>query len=200
MVFVANHSAWWDSLVLMWLSTYAFPPSPTDGHALMDARNLRRFPFFQRLGVFGVDLDSAQDRAAIVDYAATLLSGPGKHVWIFPQGAERPFTEPLDFKPGAARMAHKALTPVVPMAIRYEHGRLPKPTLYVAFGEPLPPIADENESTRAQQQAVEALLAVIEDEVRAAARGQGTFPAKLGGDGARTGLFGRILSRMLGGR
>ncbi len=199
-VFVSNHTAWWDGIVLMWLANYAFRPGPSDGYALMDARNLKKFPFFRRLGVFGVDLEDAGDRAAVIDYAVGLLDRPGRLVWIFPQGAERPVTEPLVFRAGAARVAVGAGVPVVPMAVRYEHGRFPKPTIYLAFGEPLPAGAPVDEAVAAQQQAVAGLLAVIEAEVRAAARGQGTFPAALGGEAARAGIAARVLAWMLGAR
>lgn len=200
LVVVSNHASWWDSLVVMYLSTYAFPPSPTDGFAMMDAHNLRRFPFFQRLGVFGFDLDRPEDRRAVVAYAAGLLQRPGQHVWIFPQGAERPVTEPLAFHPGAPRIAYLAQARILPMAVRYEHGRLPKPSIYIAFGEPILPLEDEGEATRRLERTVAGLLDLIEQEVRAEARGAGSFPAALGGRGARTGFFGRLLSWLLGAR
>lgn len=199
-IFVGNHTAWWDSIVLMWLSNYAFKPGPSDGYALMDDRNLRRFGFFRRLGVFGVALDDPADRAAVVPYAASLLDAPGRHVWLFPQGAERPVTEPLSFHAGAARLSAQSGVPVVPMALRYEHGRTPRPRAYVAFGPALPPPSDPEQGVADQEQAVTALLATLETEVRAAARRTGTIPALLGGEARRTGLAERILSAIVGGR
>jgi 1-acyl-sn-glycerol-3-phosphate acyltransferase len=197
-VFVSNHTAWWDSLVLIWLANFELAEGGADGYALMDARNLRKFGFFRYLGVFGVDLDDPADRAAVVDYAAGLLDAPRRVVWLFPQGAERPVTEPLAFRGGAARLAARAGVPMVPAALRYEHGRAPKATVYVAFGEPIAPTGDEAVDTAACVAAVEALLARIEVEVRAAARGQGTFSAALGGSERRVGWAGRALAALAG--
>jgi 1-acyl-sn-glycerol-3-phosphate acyltransferase len=204
-VFVANHTCWWDSLALMWLTNYVFAEEgPADGYALMDARNLRRFSFFGLLGVFGVDLDDAEDRARVVDYAAGLLEGPWKHVWIFPQGAERPITErPVRFRRGAAVMAARSGATVVPMALRFSFGRQDKPDAWVAFGPALPAseaaLAGEDRSgiaaaVAAQEAAVEALLDTLEDAVRAAARGEERLPMGLPG---RRGVLGQVAERAL---
>lgn len=199
-VFVSNHTAWWDSLVLIWLANVALADAGADGYALMDSKNLRKFGFFRYLGVFGVDLDDPDDRVAIVDYAAGLLDRPGRMVWIFPQGAERPVTEPLVFRGGAARMAARAGVPLVPAALRYEHGRAPKATVYLAFGAPIALSGDESADIEAARAAVQALLVGVEAEVRAAARGAGAFPAALGGRARRVGLGGRVLAALSGRR
>lgn len=169
-IVVANHTAWWDAIVLMWLSNYPLARvGPSDGYALMDAKNLRKLGFFRYLGVFGVDLTDPDDRAAVVPYAASLLTAPGRSVWLFPQGAERPITErPLGFHPGAARLAQATGAPVVAMAIRYEHGRQPRPTCYLDFS---PPLTGDNAGLDGQESAIEAGLDRIEAVVRAAARG-----------------------------
>lgn len=194
-VFVSNHASWWDSIVLMWLTNYAFRETgPSSGWALMDDRNLRKIGFFRYLGVFGVDLTSPEDRAAVVDYAIGLLDAPGEHVWIFPQGAERPITEPLHFHPGAARMAIGAEVPVLPMALRYEHGRHPRPVCYVAIGPPLSPSGDPDVDVQAQEQAVRGLLDRLEESVRAASRREELLPVALPG---RRPLLGRLATGLL---
>jgi 1-acyl-sn-glycerol-3-phosphate acyltransferase len=57
---VANHTTWWDALVALYASELLLG---CDGYALMDAANLRRVPFFRRVGAFGVDLDDPADGA-----------------------------------------------------------------------------------------------------------------------------------------
>lgn len=199
-VVVANHTAWWDSLVLMWLSNHLLAGSgPSDGFALMDARSLRRFPFFGLLGVFGVELDDPEDRAAVLAYAAGLLREPGDHVWIFPQGAERPVTEPLHFHRGAAVLAARAGVPVLPVALRFEHGRHERPEAYVAFGEALRMTGDEGVDVHAQEAAVRALMDTLEEAVRAAARRQDAIPVALPGRRALPGVLAeRVLSLIVG--
>ena len=51
---IANHTAWWDPLVAIYLTRRLVR---WDAYAMMDAKNLRRLPFFAKVGAFGVDLD-----------------------------------------------------------------------------------------------------------------------------------------------
>ena len=153
---ISNHTAWWDALVILWLGRLVLR---ADGYALMDARNLRRLPFFRKVGAFGVELDDRGDRTRAVRHAARLLDRAGRLVWVFPQGRERPVSaRPLGFAPGAAAIARLARgCRVVPAALRYEHGGEPAPVAYVSFGEPLPREADAARAVAAQEHAVERL-------------------------------------------
>ncbi len=160
---VSNHTSWWDPLVVIWLTTSVMKVDP---FAMMDARNLRRLPFFAKVGAFGVDLEDAADGARAIRYAAKLLDRPGRLVWVFAQGREVPVTvRPLAFRGGSAqiaRVAHRAT--VVPAAMRYEHGGRPEPSLFVSFGPPLahPRERDLEALRSAQEQAVERELERID--------------------------------------
>ena len=165
---ISNHTSWWDPLVSLHASQHLLE---ADGHALMDAVNLRRLPFFAMIGAFGVDLDRPADGAAAIKYAARLLDRPGRLVWVFPQGRERPITErPLGFRPGSgeiARVARRAVT--VPAALRYEFGSTERPVLYLSFGEQLGPERDAARAREQHEHAVEAEL----DHIERAVRGEG---------------------------
>ncbi|UQA61882.1 lysophospholipid acyltransferase family protein [Polyangium aurulentum] len=162
---VSNHTSWWDPLVAMHVSTHLLS---TDGYALMDAKNLRRLPFFALVGGFGVDLDRPEDGASAMRYAARLLDRPGRLVWVYPQGKERPITaRPLGFRPGSAeiaRVARKART--LPAGLRYEFGGTERPTLWLSFGEPMPAERDTTRGREAQEAAVTDELERIERAVR----------------------------------
>jgi 1-acyl-sn-glycerol-3-phosphate acyltransferase len=168
-LWLGNHSSWWDPLVAYHLSREHFA---LDGHAMMDAKNLRRLPFFARIGAFGVDLDDPADGARSLRYAARLLDGPRRMVLVFPQGKERTSTiRPLGFRPGSGELARLApRATVIPFAIRYEHAGEEKPRLYVRFGPPVPVGAAKAERApeliRArQEQAVIALLDGIDADL-----------------------------------
>ena len=94
--------------------------------------------------------------------ARRLLNSPGRLVWVFPQGSERPVHEPLDFFPGAARIAELADAAVVPIAFRYVFSASPKPRALAAIGDPLPPERDRARAVAAQQEAVTAQLRRVE--------------------------------------
>ena len=91
-IIVSNHTSWWDPLVVIHL---AVTELRGESYAMMDAKNLRKFPFFAWIGAFGVDLDDPRDGARALRYAARLLKNRGALVWIFPQGTERPITAPI---------------------------------------------------------------------------------------------------------
>jgi 1-acyl-sn-glycerol-3-phosphate acyltransferase len=165
---VSNHTSWWDLLVALHVWTHMLG---TAGHAMMDAKNLRRLPFFALVGAFGVDLDNAADGAAVIRYAARLLEAPGNLVWVCPQGAERPITErPLGFRAGSgeiARVAKKAK--VLPVGIRYEFGGTERPTLWISFGEAVPAGRDTAKNRALQEEAVTGEM----DRIEKAVRGEG---------------------------
>ncbi|MEM6732916.1 MAG: lysophospholipid acyltransferase family protein [Myxococcota bacterium] len=154
---VSNHTAFWDPLVAIWLTNFV---AKTDSYALMDAKNLRRLPFFRITGAFGVDLDAPRDGGIGIRYAARLLRQPKTLVWIFAQGDERVVTErPLNFRAGAAAVARLAPDArVLPLALRYEFGNTERPELHINVGEPLAREADVETARATQEAAVTALL------------------------------------------
>lgn len=157
LLILSNHTSWWDPLVAIHASTHLLG---TEGHAMMDAKNLRRLPFFALVGAFGVDLDKPSDGAAAMRYAARLLDGPRKMVWVYPQGRERPVTErPLGFRPGSAEIARVAKKArILPVGLRYEHGGAEKPSLWMSFGPPLTAERDTTKGRMLQEEAVTAEL------------------------------------------
>ncbi len=192
---VSNHTSWWDPLVVLHLSTHLLG---ADGHALMDAKNLRRLPFFALVGAFGVDLDRPEDGALALRYAAKLLDRPGRLVWIFPQGTERPITErPLGFRPGAAeiaRLAKRAVT--IPAAIRYEMAGTERPSLLVSFGDPIARERDVAAMRARQEDAVAGEL----DRIERAARGDegaGFAIEHLGREGVMAAIATWMLARIV---
>jgi 1-acyl-sn-glycerol-3-phosphate acyltransferase len=158
---VANHTSWWDPLVVVHLFWRIVP---LEAYAMMDARNLRALPFFRKVGAFGVDLQDAADGARAIRYACKRLDKPGRLVWIFAQGREVPITvRPLGFRPGAAEIARLARRAIVlPCALRYEMGSRPDPVLYLSFGEPVSLPAEQGRCTNVLEAAVTAELERIE--------------------------------------
>ncbi len=172
---VANHTAWWDPLIAIWLTNRIVR---VDSYAMMDAKNLRRLPFFGKVGAFGVDLEVPSDGAHGVRYAARLLDRPGRLVWIYPEGRERSALEPLELRKGAAiigRVARRAQ--VVSVGVRYVFGPEEAPDVFIAIGPAEPTMRDQDEGLAQQKLGIEAQLARID---RACASGDfGAFKALL---------------------
>jgi 1-acyl-sn-glycerol-3-phosphate acyltransferase len=100
----ANHTNWWDGVLLMFLTR--FQPRRAF-YCMMEEKQMRHYPFFSWLGAFSVDLESGVQSAATVRYALKLLNDSNTFMWIFPQGEMVNETDPIEIKPGADFLAHK---------------------------------------------------------------------------------------------
>lgn len=198
-LFVSNHTAWWDALTVLHLVGTELA---LDGYALMDAANLVAHPYFARVGAFGIDRTTPGDALPALRFGARLLDRPGRAVWVFPQGEERPVTErPLTFAGGSAVLARLARqeVQVVPVALRYAFGAEERPEVFVHFGPPAPALRDPEEETARQVEVVTRALEALEarlcngaparDEVCLTLRG----PSRLGALAAC--LLARVLRR-----
>jgi 1-acyl-sn-glycerol-3-phosphate acyltransferase len=155
---VCNHSSWWDAMMVLVLSERVLR---VDGHALMDAANLRRLRFFALCGGIGVDLHDPRDGARAIRHCARLLDRPGRVLWMFPQGAERPLHEPLQFHPGSGHIARLApAAAVIPLALVYGFGAVQKPRAFAAFGPPIE-LATDVDAVIAQRDGVARQLARV---------------------------------------
>ena len=132
-VFAANHVAWWDGLLLLPIDTAL----GGGGRVWMDARNLARLPFFARLGAVPVHPGQPGRLRADLRWAEGWLSGPGRSLWVFPQGRQRPsWLRPLELSRGAEVVAARSGATVVPVGVAYPFREAPVPAAFVAFGEP----------------------------------------------------------------
>lgn len=139
----ANHSAWWDPVLALFLSHDVFR---RDGYGLMEGAQLLRYPFFRRIGCFGATGEHpAEDARGLALYAARLLrgaepSGPPRTLWIFPQGALLPARVPLAFRSGLARFSRAVPDAVLlPIALRYDVRSAQRPECFVRVGQPVHP-------------------------------------------------------------
>jgi len=129
---VANHSNWWDGFVILFLTRLL----PRRRHyIMMEERQLVKYPFFRKLGAFGVNLDDARSAAASVRYALRLLEDERTMLWIFPQAKMTPAGAKLEFRGGAALLARRTKhCAVLPLAMRYEFTTEQRPVALARFG------------------------------------------------------------------
>ena len=134
-LFAANHVAWWDALLLL----------PMDealgslGWAVMDARNLKRMPFFGWIGALPLDRSSPERSRECLESSAALLDRPGRGMWIFPQGRQRPaHLRPLGLRPGLQTMYHCNPVQIVAVSVDYAFLEKSRPAAVVRFSPPVP--------------------------------------------------------------
>ncbi len=129
-LYVVGHVGFWDALVVNHLIRTR---RPQPAFVMSDLVQVRKHPFFRRVGAFSVDRTSPRDGLRAVRYAAERLSDGPNAVVLFPQGGARPPDErPVRFEGGVQRIL--ALAPaaaVVVVALRYEFWLDQRPELLV---------------------------------------------------------------------
>ena len=133
----ANHGSWWDPMVQVLLAAELMPAR--DHYAPMDAAALARYGIFKRLGVFGVEMQTARGAAQFLRTGLKVLAGGGV-LWVTPQGRFADARErPIEFKPGLAALASrvKGGCTVVPLAIEYPFWDERLPETLLLLGEPV---------------------------------------------------------------
>ncbi len=128
----ANHSSWWDGLVMFQLAREC----KLDLYAMMEEKQLRRYPFHRKLGAFSVVRARPREALESIEYAANLLRHSSRTLLIFPQGETAPNdTRPLKFYNGAARIIERVgEIDVVPVALRYEFLDEFRPQIFARVG------------------------------------------------------------------
>ncbi len=132
LIVLLNHSSWWDPLVPV-LIAQAWLPAQRSACAPMDIEQLRKFAFFRRAGLFGINPDDARSYPALVAYVRERFEREDRAtLWITPQGGFADVREPVRMRPGAAAIA--ARTPrvrVLSLAIEYGFWLDQKPEVFV---------------------------------------------------------------------
>ncbi len=99
LLLLPNHSTWWDGFFVYLLNKKIFCRQP---YMMMLEEQLRRYPFFVKLGVFSINPHSAIGVRASLRYAAGLMQQIRPLLLgFFPQGELRPWnTRPLGYQRG----------------------------------------------------------------------------------------------------
>ncbi|WP_203363612.1 lysophospholipid acyltransferase family protein [Bacillus sp. REN10] len=134
-IFIANHSSWWDGLIFFHLERTALAH---ELYIMMHEAGLRQYPFFKRLGAFSVNRSQPKEILRSLHYAEQLLK-EGKSVCLFPQGDEFHLeTRPLRFQSGVTYLLERCpQVPLVPLSFYYSFGHHRKPDVWVFAGQPL---------------------------------------------------------------
>jgi 1-acyl-sn-glycerol-3-phosphate acyltransferase len=147
---VCNHVHPLDSPLI---ATATFPRRTVFTAAPMNLQN-RWYGWLVRL-LGGVSLPTTAAQLPGFFSELELLLAQGRIVHFFPEGELKPYDTSLrDFKRGAFHLAALARVPVVPLSIRFAPptglGRLfrRKPTMVLAFGEPIVPTTTDPRSDR----------------------------------------------------
>ena len=134
LIIYANHSSWWDGLVLFEI----LKSRDFDSFVMMEEKQLRDLKFFRRLGAFSIAREYPSEAIISINYAVKILnSGNNKTLLIFPQGEILANDKrPISFYNGLSYLIDKLNEcNLVPCSIRFEFLKNFKPCIFVKFGE-----------------------------------------------------------------
>jgi len=136
-IIYGNHPSWWDPALYILLATLLFPGRRCYGP--MDAKALGKYGLFERMGVFGIALNSPRGAAHFLSTSLGILSDPGSILWITAEGEfTDPRRRPIQLRPGIAHLARRVPGAVIlPLAIEYTFWNESKPETLVRFGPPI---------------------------------------------------------------
>jgi len=136
-VVYANHPSWWDPALFIVLATSLFPHRI--GFGPIEAAQLKRYPFFRRIGLFGVEPGAAMAGVSFLGNALRLLEPPGRMLWMTAEGAfTDPRSRPVEIKGGLPHLAARLKGGVLlPLAIEYPFWNERKPEALCRFGRPI---------------------------------------------------------------
>ncbi|MEK5490435.1 lysophospholipid acyltransferase family protein [Paenibacillus sp. FSL R7-0297] len=144
-LYLMNHSSWWDGL----LAYHAAGKLAGSRHYfMMEEEQLRKYAFFRKLGAYSINSAGTGDLRASLRYTAGLLQA-GESVWMYPEGEILPLEHrPLILREGAALVLRLSpLTAVVPVTLYHGLFRHTKPEATLLAGTPqLLPWADMDRS------------------------------------------------------
>lgn len=161
LVLYANHSSWWDGLAAFQVGRAC----GLDHYVMMEEDQLRAYTLFRRLGAFSVVREDAREAARSVRYAAGLLRGTDRALWIFPQGRIVPNdARPLELFGGAAAVVRRAGGAyAAPVAFRYEFLHGFRPEAFARVGPVERAVAGSDSDQKHQtRQFAEALTRAVE--------------------------------------
>lgn len=136
LVVVLNHPGWWDPMIGVVLSR----EFPAYSHfPAIDAEAVRKYPFFTKLGFFGVDQHSLRGAAKFLRTASAILEAPSRAVWVTAQGRFTDVrTRPLALRSGVGHLAARLDRGLIlPVALEYTFWTERTPEALVRIGASL---------------------------------------------------------------
>lgn len=141
LVVFLNHASWWDPLTCISLSRALMRDA--EHHAPMDAETLAHYGFFQRLGLFPVELNTPRGAAQFLRTSEAVLEKRNTVLWVTPQGGfadarARPVVMKAGLGALAARLAAESVgATFLPLAIEYTYWNERLPEILLRCGEPV---------------------------------------------------------------
>ncbi|QDT63711.1 lysophospholipid acyltransferase family protein [Calycomorphotria hydatis] len=188
-----NHGGWWDPLTAFFMNHHLFPERLP--FAPMDSEALARYPFLEKIGLFGVDAHSPKGAVQLLRTSRAIFEREDATLWITPQGRFADVRErPLKFERGLGHLAAeiKDLT-LIPVAVEYCFWNERLPELLVRVGRPISSSEVERSTDEWTEYLEECLTTTMDALSLDAQRRDGnSFTTILAGRAGVSGFYDRL--------
>jgi hypothetical protein len=173
-----NHSSWWDGFFI-YLVNEKFFKRPL--YLMMLENQLKKYPFFSRVGAFSIDPQHPKGVIASLDYSRKLLElplSPAPLVCLFPQGELRPFhVKPLELENGYKWIVSRITKPlsIFTLGIRIEFLDQQLPEVFFQFEKVATGELLETVFTNLVENSLSRLLDSIQQEILSGNKGTAVF-------------------------
>jgi 1-acyl-sn-glycerol-3-phosphate acyltransferase len=135
MVVYCNHPSWWDPLLAHYMNQRLF--KPRQFYAPIDASALQKYKVFEKLGFFGVDLQSTRGAASFLKTTAEIFRRPESALWLTPEGRFADVRDhDAELMPGLSHLCSRLDRGiVVPMSLEYVFWEERLPECLIRFGD-----------------------------------------------------------------
>lgn len=157
-IYYLNHHSWWDGLIPFLLNEYRFHQK---ARAMMEKKQMQKYPFFKKIGVFSIDREDKKQAIRSLRYAVESFERPNASLFIYPEGTITPTGSPMQFEGGLAWLSRQLPeVDVVPIGIYIHTIRNDKPELHLEVGAPVQAekTLSNDEQIRRFEQALETIL------------------------------------------
>ncbi|MGD9487363.1 MAG: lysophospholipid acyltransferase family protein [Calditrichaceae bacterium] len=178
LIIIPNHSTWWDGFLIYHLNKRIFGRRM---FVMMEEKQLKKFPFFSKLGAFGVNAKSVKSILKSLKYANSILKNAESMLCVFPQGVlERWHKRPVKYKRGIEKIVEsmEGDSVLLPLGIRAEFTGEQRPEIFLNFGKSMLVNKTNFPGIQALESQHERLLDQLENKVKNGDKGEKIFTGK----------------------
>jgi 1-acyl-sn-glycerol-3-phosphate acyltransferase len=137
LIITPNHFSWWDGFFIYYLMKKL---SARKIYIMMLEEQLKRYPFFKKLGAFSINQQRPKSIIESINYASSIVTN-SSYLVTYPQGEIEPYEKrPLTVREGLIKIIEKVNieTDLLPIVFKIHHSNERKPFLYAMMGNLIP--------------------------------------------------------------
>ncbi|HAC14612.1 MAG TPA: hypothetical protein DCE78_01525 [Bacteroidetes bacterium] len=132
---LANHHSWWDGLIPLIINEFEFKQN---ARAVMEDIQIKKYPFFSRIGAFSINRQNMKSALYSLDYGAEWLKHPKNSLFLYPEGKITSAISPIQVENGFLKVVQQVPDAhIVILTIFISTAHHNKPDLYLDIHGPV---------------------------------------------------------------